>query len=68
MLGSGPLGRPVGARVAPGLLCSQGPVHSWSQTYSDSEISSLPFSMASVSHNYTMQEFALQHFRKPQTL
>lgn len=54
--------------MAPGLLCSQGPVYSRSQAHSDSETSSLPFSVASLTRNYTMQEFALQYFRKPQTL
>lgn len=64
----------MGTRVAPGLLCSQGPSHPRSQTHSDnSEVTSLPFSVASGSlsagsHSYTMQEFALQYFRKPQAL
>lgn len=49
-------------------LCSQGPAYSRSQARSDSETSSLPFSVASLTRNYTMQEFALQYFRKPQTL
>lgn len=62
------------SRVAPGLLCSQGPTRPRSRAHSDnSEASSLPFSVASASlsagsHNYTMQEFALQYFRKPKTL
>lgn len=63
-------GRPP--RREPGLAqwdsTLEGPAHSRSQGHSDSEISSLPFSMASLTHNYTMQEFALQYFRKPQTL
>lgn len=49
-------------------LCSQGPAYSRSQARSDSETSSLPFSVASLTRNYTMQEFALQYFRKPQIL
>ncbi|KAK2497548.1 hypothetical protein MC885_014513, partial [Smutsia gigantea] len=46
----------------------------WSQALSDeSEATSLPHSVAYVSlstdsHNYTMQEFALRYFRKPQKL
>ncbi|XP_036078086.1 myosin XVB [Rousettus aegyptiacus] len=46
----------------------EGPAYSRSQARSDSETSSLPFSVASLTRNYTMQEFALQYFRKPQTL
>lgn len=57
-----------------GLLCSQGPARPWSQAHSDSsEANGLPFSevpasLSIVSHNYTMQDFALKYFRKPQTL
>lgn len=58
--------------MAPGLLCSQVPARRQSQAFSDnSEASSLPLSGASlsgVSHSYTMQDFALKYFRKPQTL
>lgn len=60
--------------VALGLLCSQHPTFPQSQAHSeDSEATSLPLSMAYLSvftdsHNYTMQEFALRYFRKPQAL
>lgn len=69
---AGPLDRPAGTRVALGLLCSQRPRRPWSQALSDkSEASSMPHSVAYVSlsmdsQNYTMQEFALRYFRKPQ--
>lgn len=71
--GAGSPDRP-GLGVAPGLLCSQGPARRRSQAHSDnSEASSLPLSEVSaplsvISHNYTMQDFALKYFRKPQTL
>lgn len=60
--------------MAPGLLCSQGPARPSSQAHGDnSEASGLPFSevpasLSIASHNYTMQDFALKYFRKPQTL
>ncbi|XP_074175467.1 myosin XVB [Rhinolophus sinicus] len=60
--------------LAPWERASEGPTRPQSRAHSDnSEASSLPFSVASASlsagsHNYTMQEFALQYFRKPKTL
>ncbi|XP_073092024.1 myosin XVB isoform X5 [Manis javanica] len=53
---------------------SERPRRPWSQALSDkSEASSMPHSVAYVSlsmdsQNYTMQEFALRYFRKPQKL
>lgn len=60
--------------MAPGFLCSQRPARRWRQAHSDdSEATSLLSSVAHASlsgdsRNYTMQEFALQYFRKPSTL
>ncbi|KAM8784457.1 myosin XVB [Rhynchonycteris naso] len=53
---------------------SEGPAHHQSRAHCDnSETTSLPSSVFSASlftdsHNYSMQEFALKYFRKPQTL
>ncbi|XP_077019366.1 myosin XVB [Tamandua tetradactyla] len=53
---------------------SEHPSGPWNQARSDdSEATSLPYSSAYVSlsadsHSYTMQEFALRYFRKPQAL
>lgn len=57
--------------MVPSFLCSQRPTHPRSQEPSeDSEATSFAaYSLFSAdSHNYTMQEFALRYFRKPQTL
>ncbi|XP_066239718.1 myosin XVB [Saccopteryx leptura] len=60
--------------LAPWERVSEGPAHHQSQAHSDnSETTSLPSSVFSASlftdsHNYSMQEFALKYFRKPQTL
>ncbi|KAB1264807.1 Unconventional myosin-XVB [Camelus dromedarius] len=45
---------------------SESPTHPWSQAHSDNLATSLSPSVDS--HDYTMQEFALRYFRKPQTL
>lgn len=48
------------------------PTHPWSQARSDNSATSLSPSVAYVTlptdSDYTMQEFALRYFRKPQTL
>uniref|UniRef100_A0A5F9CS82 MyTH4 domain-containing protein n=1 Tax=Oryctolagus cuniculus TaxID=9986 RepID=A0A5F9CS82_RABIT len=64
-----PLGEPG---LAQWSRVSERPAHRRSQAFSDdSEATSLPSSVAYSSlsadpHNYTMQEFALRYFRKPQ--
>uniref|UniRef100_A0A3Q1M5U4 Myosin XVB n=1 Tax=Bos taurus TaxID=9913 RepID=A0A3Q1M5U4_BOVIN len=51
---------------------SKFPTHAWSQARSDNSATSLSPSVAYVAlptdSDYTMQEFALRYFRKPQTL
>lgn len=65
-----PLGEPG---LAQWSRVSERPAHRRSQAFSDdSEATSLPSSVAYSSlsadpHSYTMQEFALRYFRKPQT-
>nr|KAF6296413.1 myosin XVB [Myotis myotis] len=60
--------------LAPRERGLEGPARPSSQAHGDnSEASGLPFSevpasLSIVSHNYTMQDFALKYFRKPQTL
>uniref|UniRef100_G1LSJ3 Myosin XVB n=1 Tax=Ailuropoda melanoleuca TaxID=9646 RepID=G1LSJ3_AILME len=48
------------------LLCSQRHARPRSQAHSDDSVAYI--SLSTDSHDYTMQEFALYHFRKPQTL
>lgn len=59
-------------RVAPVSCVSKFPTHAWSQARSDNSATSLSPSVAYVAlptdSDYTMQEFALRYFRKPQTL
>lgn len=51
---------------------SKFPTHAWSQAHSDNSATSLSPSVAYMAlptdSDYTMQEFALRYFRKPQTL
>lgn len=60
--------------LAPRERGLEGPARPSSQAHGDnSEASGLPFSevpasLSIASHNYTMQDFALKYFRKPQTL
>ena len=57
-------------QLRPGLPF--GPTHAWSQAHSDNSATSLSPSVAYMAlptdSDYTMQEFALRYFRKPQTL